>query len=118
MIDYADDYRKSLQCADYVIIDRSAVMVEAGALNVPVCYVSNKQYYEPLTRAIRPLIESYYQANDCEGMISFLNNQRTGREQQKLAQQKIFGQCIPFFDGNSGERVLQDMIDGVVNNEN
>ncbi len=117
-IDYADDYRKSLQCADYVIIDRSAVMVEAGALNVPVCYVSNKQYYEPLTRAIRPLIESYYQANDCEGMISFLNNQRTGREQQKLAQQKIFGQCIPFFDGNSGERVLQDMIDGVVNNEN
>ena len=117
-IDYADDYRKSLQCADYVIIDRSAVMVEAGALNVPVCYVSNKQYYEPLTRAIRPLIESYYQANDCEGMISFLNIQRTGREQQKLAQQKIFGQCIPFFDGNSGERVLQDMIDGVVNNEN
>lgn len=116
-IDYSGDYRDSLVSADYVIIDRSAVMVEAGALNVPVCYVSNKDYFEPVTQAIKPLIDSYYQANDCDGMLDFLNMCLKGKDAKRIVREKAFRSCIPFYDGMNGKRVMGDIVNGVINNQ-
>lgn len=117
-IDSSADYRPSLASADYVIIDRSAVMVEAGALHVPVCYVSNADYYEPVTKAIKPLIDSYYQASDCKGILQFLDMCMNNSDIKKAAREKAFEKTIPFFDGKCGERVLGDMIDGIIHDEN
>lgn len=116
-IDYSDDYRQSLSCADYVIIDRSAVMVEAGALHIPVCYVSNAEYYEPVTKAIEPLIDSYYQANDCAGMINFLKQCAKNQDVNKAARECAFAECIPYYDGKCGERIMGDIINGIINDK-
>lgn len=107
------DYRNAMAVADYVIIDRSAVMVEAGALDVPVCYVSNADYYEPVPKAIEPLINSYYQVSDCQGMIDFLDMCMNGEDFRRTLRKRSFEQCIPMYDGNAGNRILTDMIDSL-----
>lgn len=117
-IDTAEDYRNSLVNADYVIVDRSAVMVEVGALGVPVLYMSNPEYYEPVTSAIKPLIDSYYQGTNCEDMCSFLQMCMSGNDIMSAARKRAFEECIPFFDGKCGERVKEDMINGVISDEN
>ena len=55
-IDTNDDYRNSLIHSQSVIVDRSGVMVEAGSLGVPVLYMYNPDYKEPLSDAIEALI--------------------------------------------------------------
>ncbi len=76
--------------ADIVIIDRSALMVEVGALGVPVLYMENANYHEPVTKAIKPLIDSYYIGHTYEDMIDFLDNCRKGFDPQKFARKKLF----------------------------
>jgi len=113
-MDTAEDYRNTLINADYIIIDRSAVMVEAGALKVPVLYMANPDYYEPVTEAIKPLIDSYYQGTNCRDMCNFLKLCLAGNDQLAAARQKAFEECIPFFDGKCGDRVKEDLINGVI----
>lgn len=117
-IDTAEDYRNSLVNADLVIVDRSAVMVEVGALGVPVLYMSNPEYYEPVTSAIKPLMDSYYQGTSCEDMCNFLQMCKSGNDIMSAARKRAFAECIPFFDGKCGERVKEDMINGVISDEN
>lgn len=116
-LDDRDDYRASLMNADFIIVDRSAVMVEAGAMNVPVMYMSNPFYNELLTKAILPLINSYYQGTCCADMIAFLEHCRKGWDPNLYARQNAFQKCIPMCDGNAGERIKEDVIKGVVGNE-
>lgn len=116
-IDTNQDYRNSLMCANYIIVDRSAVMVEAGALGVPVLYMSNPIYYEPVTKAIKSLIDSYYQGTTCEDMCNFLDMCLSGKDIMLTARKRAFKECIPYFDGKCGERVKEDMINGVINEE-
>lgn len=115
-IDMRDDYREALIHADYIIIDRSAVMVEAGALDVPVLYMSNADYYEPVTEAIKPLIDSYYQGNSAGDMTAFLERCRSGWDPGREARRYAFKQCIPYFDGKCGERIKEDIIRDLENN--
>lgn len=113
-IDDREDYRESLVHADFIIVDRSAVMVEAGAINVPVLYVSNKEYNEPVTKAIEPLINSYYQANSCEKMVGFLEMCRNGKDPKREVREKAFHMCIPNYDGRCGMRIKEDIVNGVI----
>jgi len=115
-IDMRDDYREALTHADYIMIDRSAVMVEAGALGVPVLYMSNAAYYEPLTEAVKPLIDSYYQGKSAEDMLDFLERCREGWDPGRAARKHAFEQCIPYFDGRCGERIKDDIIRDLENN--
>lgn len=115
-VDMRDDYRESLINADYIIIDRSAVMVEAGALGGPVLYMSNAEYYEPVTEAIRPLIDSYYQGTSAEDMVRFMERCREGWDPNREARQYAFKQCIPYFDGKCGERIRDDIVRDLENN--
>lgn len=116
-IDERDDYRSSLINADYIIIDRSAVMVEAGVMNVPVLYMVNPNFNEPVTKAIQLLINSYYQGSTCTDMINFLKNCKKNWDPNSNARKKAFNSCIPMYDGRAGERIKEDVIKGVINNQ-
>ena len=109
-IDDNDEYRPSLLNAEAVIIDRSAVMVEAGVVDVPVLFMTNADFYEPVTEAIRPLIDSYDQGTTCADMQKFLEKVRSGIDEHKEQRKAAFKQCIPYFDGKCGERIKEDII--------
>lgn len=117
-IDRKDDYRYSLVNADFIIIDRSAVMVEAAAMDVPVLYMVNNNFYEPVTKAIEPLINSYEHGTDCTDMIRFVENCEQGIDKNKEQRRKAFKECIPYFDGNNGERIKEDILESVKGESN
>lgn len=112
-IDMSDDYRNSLMHVDGIIIDRSATMVEAGAVNVPILLMTNKTFYEPFTEAILPLMNSYYQGNSCKDMIDFIKMCDQDLDPLKIVRQNAFAKCIPYFDGHCGERIKNDLKQGL-----
>lgn len=114
-IDIKDDYRYSLMNADFIIVDRSAVMVEAAAIGVPVLYMVNSNFYEPVTKAIEPLMNSYEQGSTCEDMVEFTEACINGEDRNKEIRDDAFHQCIPFFDGKCGERIKENIVQGLVN---
>jgi hypothetical protein len=117
-IDMADDYRNSLVNADAIIIDRSAVMVEAGALDVPVLYMFNPDYNEPLTNAIIPLIETYYKGTNCDDIVDFIEMFKLDRDEKREERKQAFEQCIPNFDGKCCERIKEDLIRSLRHDDN
>ncbi len=112
-VDTDEDYRNSLFNADAIIIDRSAVMVEAGAVGVPVLFMSNPGFLEPKPQAITPLIESYYQGYSSKDMISFIEMCRENLDPKKVERNSAFNECIPFFDGMSANRIKEDIINSL-----
>ena len=113
------DYRPALYGADGIIIDRSALMVEAGLCGVPVLYMKNKSYEEPLTQAVRPLVDSYEQGTDAEDMLRFVEKFREDgfkEAAERIADTKK--KVVPFADGKCGERILEDIKNGVSETEN
>lgn len=109
-IDNQDDYRNSLINVDYIIVDRSAVMVEAGGVGVPVMYMYNPDFNEPLTEAIGALVSSYYQGTSCKDMQNFLEICRNDLDPLKQKRDEAFRACIPYFDGECGTRIKEDII--------
>lgn len=108
-IDNEDDYRPSLVNADAIIIDRSAVMIEAGATGVPVLYMYNMDYYEPMTKAVKELVDSYYQGTTAQDMKNFIKQVVQGEDPKKDIRNIAFKKCIPFFDGRCAERIADDI---------
>ncbi|SEH27935.1 Glycosyltransferase involved in cell wall bisynthesis [Selenomonas sp. KH1T6] len=109
-IDEADDYRPSLLNSDAIIVDRSAVMIEAAVVDVPLLYMSNADFYEPMTEAVRPLVESYEQGTNCQDMVEFMERFRQGIDKNKEQRNLAFKQCIPYFDGKCSERIKEDIV--------
>ena len=108
-IDWSDDYRPALYSANYMITDRSAMMIEAGPLEIPILYMSNADYYEPLTAAVQPIVESYYQGNCYSDMCGFanmcLNNLDPKYDHRILA----LKENLPVCNGNFGQRIRNDI---------
>lgn len=108
-IDWDDDYRSALCNAEAIIVDRSAVMIEAGACNVPVLYMYNQEYDEPLTDAVKPLINSYYKGTTLSDMEAFIKMVRDGKDPKKEERNRAFHECVPYFDGKCGERIKDNI---------
>ena len=108
-IDDADDYRPSLLNADAIIVDRSAVMIEAAVTGVPILYVHNAEYNEPMTQAVTPLVESYYQGCTCDDLRHFVEQVIRGEDPRKTQREDAFRLCIPHFDGQCGRRIADDI---------
>lgn len=108
-----DDYRPALFQANYIIVDRSAVMIEAAAMNIPVMYVHNSDYKEPMTEAVSHLVDSYYQGTGAEAMVQFIEMCKRGEDPLKEKRLEAFHQCIPFSDGLSGKRIKEDILAGL-----
>lgn len=114
-IDRREDYRISLYHADAVIVDRSALMVEAAFLDIPVLYMKNSDYEEPLTEAVEMLTDSYEQGTACADMQSFLerftnNGLEAVTERIRSARERIW----PDDSGKSGEKILEDIKNGIM----
>jgi hypothetical protein len=112
-IDLANDYRHSLLNAQAIIIDRSALMVEAGIAGVPVLYMYNREYSEKLTNAIAPLVKSYYQGCTADDMIRFVEMFKQGRDPNAETRLQSFRECVPFADGKCGLRIADDIATGI-----
>lgn len=112
-IDEKDDYRYSLINADYIIVDRSAVMVEAAATQAPILYMVNERFYEPVTKGIEAIIDSYYEGTTCTDMVLFLENCLNNIDEKKIQREEAFNMCYPYFDGKAGERIKEDIIEGL-----
>ena len=93
-IDRSDDYRNSLTNADAIIVDRSAVMIEVGALGVPVLYMYNKTYNEPMTEPIQKLLDNYYQGTTEQEMEGFCDMIRAGEDEKREFRQNAFRVCL------------------------
>lgn len=118
-VDWSDDYRNSLLNCDCFITDRSALMIEAAVTRVPILYMTNEQYWEPLTPAIQPLMQSYCQGNTFRDMCGFVETWLSGNDPKKEMREKAFKECIPYFDGKSGERIKEHIVDSLIDeNEN
>ena len=100
------DYRPALFSADCIIGDRSALMVEAGVMDVPVLYLTNFYYQEQLLPSVKPLFDSYYQGNTCYDIEMFLDYvMEKGHDYKQEQRRKAANKCIPNFDGQSGRRI-------------
>lgn len=115
VMDLSPDYRCSLYNADAIIVDRSALMLEAGLCGAPVLYMRNQDYEEPLTRAVKCVADTYVQGNTAEDMAAFLEKFRRGALQERVGEQgAAIRTAIPFLDGLCGKRILDDMKDSII----
>lgn len=112
-IDRSDEYRNSLLNADAVMTDRSAVMAEAGAVGVPVMYLYNGEYYEPMTEPVQNLLAGYESGTRASDMEGFCSRCLKGEDLRKREREEAFQMCVPFFDGRCAERIRQDLRDGL-----
>ncbi len=113
-IDWSDDYRNSLLNCDFLITDRSALMIEAATAKVPVLYMYNNDYSEPLTPAVQPIIESYYMGSTFYDMENFVAQCINGEDPKKEIRENAFYNNIPYFDGKSGERIKNHIVDALM----
>ncbi len=108
-IDWQDDYRPSLLNADAIVTDRSALMVESAVVGVPVLYLKNIDYDEPIFPPLVSLIESYYQGTGNNDIVKFLDMIRNGDDEKKLVRETALHRCIPM-DGKCTERIINDIL--------
>ena len=108
-IDLSDDYRVSLMNADAIIVDRSAIMVEAGMRDVPTLYMQNEKFEEPMTPPIDRLLNSYKKGTYAEDMIAFYKDVVAGRDEKKSEREAAFNEVV-MHDGRCGERIKEDLV--------
>ncbi|MBN1183733.1 MAG: CDP-glycerol glycerophosphotransferase family protein [Bacteroidales bacterium] len=110
---YEDDYRPVILGVDAVIVDRSAVMIEAAVNKKPILYMHNSDCIEPLTEVALNLVNSYYQGTGCDDMLNFLELIRKAEDPKKEERLRAIKEFIPNFDGNAGKRIKEDMIKSI-----
>lgn len=109
-IDFSHDYRFSLTRADAIMVDRSAVMVEAGLMNVPVLYLHNAEYEEPMTKPVDHIIHSYYQGDSARDMEQFCEMVQEEKDSLLTERNRIIKEEIPYLDGKCSWRIKNDLI--------
>ena len=101
-----DDYRPVLLNCDYYIIERSALMIEAGVTDKPILYVKTAMP-ERMTIPVQTIVDTYYQATTLADLTSFIDNVVIPDDApKKLERSAAFQSVIPDNDGTSGEHTL------------
>lgn len=113
-VDWSDDYRNTMLNCQFLITDRSALMIEAATTGIPILYMTNKKYFEPLTPAIQPIIDSYYHGTTFQEMQEFVDQCLRGEDPMKKRREIAFRETIPYFDGQSGERIKEHIVDAIM----
>ncbi|MCI8857315.1 MAG: glycosyltransferase [Clostridiaceae bacterium] len=112
------DYRPALFAADFVIGDRSALMLEAGAMGVPVLYMTNFYYKEQMLPAVQPLFESFYQGSFAYDIHFFMDFVAVrGNDYKKEERMQAARECLPAIDGQSGKRIVNAMAEAFYREE-
>ena len=113
-IDKADDYRPSLVNADIIISDRSAVLIEAATVGVPVLFMYNEGFQEAFTEAVSPIVDSYKKGTTASDMLIFIDDFCAGKKDTNMEKRKKAYSCtMNRIDGHSCERIKDDMIKGI-----
>lgn len=113
-IDKSVDYRNSLYSADAIITDRSSIMVEAAILGVPVLYMKNANYDEPLTEPVYKLMSTCNQGTTWVDMLNFLDAFNHTDLVDHKRREKIINEVFPFIDGKSGLRIVEDIYNSII----
>ncbi len=113
-IDFSDDYRCSLSRANAIMVDRSAVMVEAGLMHVPVLYLHNAVYEEPMTEPVDHIIHSYYQGVGAEDMEKFCKMVQEESDPLLEEREKTIKKEIPCLDGKCAGRIKNELINSLM----
>lgn len=109
-LDTSVDYRNSFYHADAIIMDRSAVIVEAAMLQVPVLFMKQKDYFETMTEPVQKIVDSFYQGTSCEDMQSFMQLIGSGADPKRRLRAEIVEEHFPYTDGLCGVRIKEDLI--------
>jgi len=105
-----DDYKSGLQVADCIIVDRSAIMIEAAAFNVPILYMYNLNYIEPVTDAIKDLMDSYYHGTTADDMTFFVNRCLiNGVDEKKPLRNESFKSSINGLNDHCSYKIVEDI---------
>ena len=108
------DYRSALLSANYVIGDRSALMIETCALQIPAIYMTNFFYMEPILPAVAPIFYSYYQGTTCHDIEMFIDiviNKEIDYKREERAE--ALKECLPYLDGKCGQRIVDDLASSI-----
>lgn len=108
-IDENDDYRNSFYHADAIILDRSAVMIEASMLDVPVLLMKNQDYSEEMTIPVENVVSTFDQGTTSDDMFRFVESFMRGRDDKQEEREQAVRDNFPYSDGSSGKRIMEDI---------
>lgn len=106
-VDASDDYRNSLYHADAIIMDRSAVMIEAAMTGKPVLLLRNSDYQEKWTNGIRQVADTFAQGSRAEDMEQFLESVRMENCLGQEKTEKALEQYFPYQGGLCGRQIKE-----------
>jgi hypothetical protein len=114
IIEYTgDDYRQVLVNCDYYIVDRSALMIEAGITNKPILYIKTA-LPEAMTAPVQKIVDSYYQAVTRKDIKKFIDDVVIpDNDPLKDRRRSIFESVIPPMSGKSGYNIKEDIKDSL-----
>lgn len=107
VVDTSDDYRNSLYHADAIIMDRSAVMIEAAMAGKPILLMRNGGYQEKWTDGVRQVADTFVQGNKAEDMEQFLESVYMENYQEYEKTKKALAQYFPYQSGLCGWRIKE-----------
>lgn len=108
-LDTACDYRNSLYHADAIMMDRSAVMIEAAMTGKPVLLMTNSAYKEKWMEGVRQVAETFIQGSTARDMEHFLERLRQGKLSNPEQTKKVLNDYFPYGDGLCGFRIKEAM---------
>ncbi len=106
-LDSSVDYRNSLYHVDAVIMDRSAVMIEAAMTGKPVLLMTNNTYKEKWMEGVRQVAETFEQGSTAKDMEGFLGKLRQGELPDVKRTKAALNQYFPYGDGLCGFRIKE-----------
>lgn len=105
-----DDYRPVIVNCDYYIVDRSALMIEAGITGKPILYV-NAETPEKMTLPVEKIVNTYYQAHSYDEINFFLKNiVINGNDPLYEKRKAIFNSVIKTNTYTSGHLIKEDIV--------
>ncbi|MBE6100550.1 MAG: hypothetical protein E7200_00370 [Selenomonas ruminantium] len=109
MLDISADYRPALYGADAIIVDRSALVVEAALTGNPVLLMKNGFYQEPWTPPVDKVVTALRHGTTVNDMEQFVQQVADGQASRGSAKQ-IAELNFPYQDGFCGERIKNDIL--------
>lgn len=110
-----DQYQAELMSSDFLIIDRSSVLIESIATQKPILYMFNNESAEILAESIKSIVDSYYSGSSTEDMIGFIDMCKNGYDPKFYDRKKIFNNYAHYFDGNNGHRICEHLKSSLIN---
>ncbi len=103
------DYRQILYNISAVISDRSGMLLEFSALDIPILYMVNEMYEEKINVAYEYLFNSFDKGKSEKDMYHFIDSVLNNLDLNKKHRNDAFKSCISYFDGKSAYRICEDI---------